>query len=204
LEHSDIQTRFELDIAASNNFAITVGVNYSEVNHQSYWGETIGIAFFGEKKSWGYRFDVNLSFYEMQLSADYAVIEETSFPKKVIFLSDERTDDFKDLSFGYTMNTNRRDWLINVFFNYTLGWQTLYDFESEAIKNISLTFPFFIPGEIHDKFEFFETYHSFSAGFYKNIFDVGRIVFGARYTNYTDSKSRLEVPDFFLQYEFTL
>jgi hypothetical protein len=200
----DVQTRVEFDIAASRNFAVSVGLNYSKINEKVFWGESIGFAFWGEKKNWGYRFDVNLHFYKMGLSAEYAVIEATDFPRRVIFIFEDRTDDFKDLSFGYTMNTNRRDWLINVFFNYTLGWQTLYDFRSDAIRNVSLTFPFLNPSEIYDRFEFFEAYHSFSAGLYKNIFDMGRIVFGARYTNYTDTKDQLFTPDYFIQYEIVL
>lgn len=200
----DIQTRIEFDLAASNNFAVSAGLSYSKIKEKVFWGESIGLAFWGEKKNWGYRFDVNLHFYKMGLSAEYAVIEITDFPRRVIFITEDRIDDYKDLSFGYTMNTNRRDWLINIFFNYTLGWQTLYDFRSDNIRNVSLTFPFLTPREIQDRFEFFEAYHSFSAGFYKNIFNMGRIVFGARYTNYTDSKGSLETPDFFIQYELIL
>ncbi len=197
----DLQTRFEIDFAASRSFALTAGINYSKIQNQTFWGESVGIAFIGEKNNWGYRFDANVSFYEMEVSANYAVIEETDFPRKVIFLSEKRTDSYKDLSFGYTMNSNRRDWLINVFFNYTLGWQTLYNFDSDAVKDIQPTLPFLLPAEIHENFKFFEAYHSFTAGIYKNTFDIGRIVLGARYINYTDSKASLEIPDFFIQYD---
>ena len=200
----DVQTRIEFDIATSNNFAVSAGLSYSKIKEKVFWGESIGFAFWGEKKNWGYRFDANLHFYKMDISAEYAVVELTDFPRRVIFITEDRTDDYKDLSFSYTMNTNRRDWLINVFLNYTLGWQTLYDFRSDAIKNVAVTFPFLTPREIHDRFEFFEAYHSFSAGLYKNIFDMGRIVFGARFTNYTDSKGHLSTPDFFIQYDIVL
>ena len=200
----DLQTRIEVDAAVSDHFALTGGINFAETDGETLFSQTIGLAFFGEKNNWGYRFDANLSFYDMTVSADYVVIEETDFPKKVIFLSEKRTDSYKDLAFGFTMNSNRRDWLINLFFNYTLGWQTLYNFESKAVKDIQPTFPFLIPAEIHEDFKFFEAYHSFTGGIYKNTFDIGRIIVGARFTKFTDTKSRFTLPDFFIQYELTL
>ena len=129
----------------------------------------------------------------MRLDAKYIETEEYFIPGKnyreVYFYSLKEKNEYINLSLSLTFNTRKNEWLINYFFNYTWGWQTLYDLESS----------------LHVKeFNYDEAYHSIALGIYKNIFDTGRLIGGIRFTKYTDDKGRLFIPDAFIQYDIKL
>lgn len=191
------QGSLDIDLKTSENFALTGGVHYSELDGNAYWGENIGIAFLGESERYGYRLDFNGRFNQSKILAEVVIRDEefTNGTRSVWFLNESFDADYFNFGMMFTLNTKNRDWLLNFFFNYSLAWQTLYNIDKEDFKRSR--------GE-YDNFNYSESYHTLSAGIYKTIAEGGRIIAGARLMKYTDKKNNFTMPDFFVQYDFIL
>ncbi len=198
----DWQGGADIDFAASNSFALTGGFNLSKINERYLMDENIGIAFFKESESWAWRFDVNLKYTETANTYQFALVESkdiTSGETRKVYLVDDNTkDNFWNFAFLYTINSRRRDWPLNYFFNFGIGWQKFYDLnvDKESL-NISGSYS-------NNDLNYNLNYLSFAAGIYKNIFDNGRLVLGIRFTKYNDKEGKLFIPDMIVQYDFVL
>ncbi len=192
----------DVDFAASNTFALTGGFNLSNINDRYLMDENVGIAFFKESESWAWRFDANLKYTEAANTYQFALVESktitTGETRKVYLLNEKTKNSFWNFAFLYTVNSRRRDWPLNYFFNFGIGWQTFYDLNVDT-KSWNL-----FGSYSNNDLSYNLNYLSFSTGIYKNILDSGRLVLGIRFTKYNDIDGRLFIPDMIVQYDFTL
>ncbi len=192
----------DIDFAASNSFALTGGFDLSNINERYIMDENIGIAFFKEAESWAWRFDANLKYTEAANTYQFALVESkiisSGESRRVYLVNDDIKNNFWNFAFLYTVNSRRRDWPLNYFFNFGIGWQTFYDLNIDTKSwQLSGTYS-------HNDLGYNLNYLTFSAGLYKNVLDNGRFVFGIRFTKYNDKDGRLFIPDMILQYDFVL
>ena len=188
-----------IDLALSNHFAVTGGVSYSKYNSENFWGNNFGVAFFDYSNDWSYRFDWNVSFQEMRFNSFYVTAEDKELSgnetRRVYLKMDTKKEQYGDFSFMLSINSNKENWPINVFFSYKLGSQTFYE---TSIDNILFN------GRRIGDFEYEESYQAFSLGIYQNVFDAGRIIIGYKYTIYNDKKDNFSIPQAFIQYDFRI
>lgn len=194
------QTQVELDLPLSNHFALSGGFSYAAIEGQDFWGYQLGMGIFGEGNSFGWRLDSRLNFQETHFQATLVRAEDIPLTgdrtRRVMFFDYQKKDSYSNGAFLFTLNSRRPDWPLNLFLNYTLGSQTLFDARTEIIL-------FHLNRDAAD-FKYTETYHSVALGVYKNIHSGGRFLLGMRITHYTDENSRLTIPNAFLQYDLTL
>ncbi len=196
------QGGIDIDFAASNSFALTGGFNLSKINERYLMDENIGIAFFKESESWAWRFDAILKYTEAANAFQFALVEGKSIARgetrKVYLVNDDTKNEFWNIAFLYTVNSRRRDWPLNYFFNFGIGWQTFYDLNVDT-ESLNL-----LGSYSNNDLSYNLNYFSFSAGIYKNIFDSGRLILGLRFTKYNDKDGRFFIPDMIVQYDFIL
>lgn len=195
----ELQSMIELEYNLSSSSAIYGGVTYTKAGGRDLYGYNGGIGFFKEQNTWAIRFDLAGKYHETYVNIDYVQIEDIDLSnnesRKVYFFNADEIDHFFNMNMAFTLNTRRSDWPINVFFNYTLGAQHFYTME--LVPDISLTYM--------EDFKFSCSYNSFSAGIYREMKDdLGRLIIGARYTNYTDPDNDFINPDYFIQLDFNL
>ncbi|MFH0734380.1 MAG: hypothetical protein V1773_06205 [bacterium] len=187
----------DLDLAISNSFVFTGGFNYSKINNKDYWSQNVALGFYNEKETWATRFDIGFIFQEIYYKADYAEIEDINLnnhqTRKVYFYTQDKKDNYVTPYISFTLNSRRADWPINCFFNYTIGWQTIFNFEPEYHSFSDL-----------GSFELSSTAHSFSAGLHKSFDDFGRLVGGVRYIKYTEDNGNLNLFNIFVQFDFLI
>ena len=198
----DWQGGMDVDFAASNYFALTGGFNLSKINERYLMDENIGIAFFKESESWAWRFDANLKYTEVANTYQFALVESKSISsgetRRVYLVNDKTKDNFWNFAFLYTVNSRRRDWPLNYFFNFGIGWQTFYDLNVDT-ESLHL-----LGSYSNNDLNYNLNYFSFSTGIYKNIYDNGRLILGVRFTKYNDKDGRFFIPDMIVQYDFVL
>ncbi len=187
----------DMDIAISNSFVLTGGFNYNRINKKDYWGQNIAIGLYKERETWAMRFDFGLTFQEVYYQANYVEVEDIDLSshqtRKVFFYSQDKKDSYTTPFISFTLNSRRADWPINCFFNYTIGWQTIFNFEPEyhSFSDIG-------------NFQLDATAHSFSVGLHKSFDDFGRLVGGVRYIKYTEDNGNLNFVNVFAQFDFLL
>ncbi len=196
------QGGIDIDFAASNSFALTGGFNLSNINERYLMDENIGIAFFKESESWAWRFDANLKYTEAANHYQFALVESkfisSGESRKVYLINEENKNDFWNFAFLYTVNSRRRDWPLNYFFNFGIGWQTFYDLNID-------TKSWYLSGTYSkNDLSYNLNYLTFTAGLYKNVSENGRFVLGIRFTKYNDRDGRLFIPDMIFQYDIIL
>lgn len=193
-----IHSLINVDLALSNHFGITAGVNYSQYKNEDYWGNNIGIAYFNLTNSWAYRFDAILSFQDMRFNSTYVTAEDkilsSSETRKVYIITDEKKEKYGNVSFMFTINSNEDEWPVNVFFSYKVGSQTFYETSVDKIL---------FDTRIGD-FDYEESFQAFSLGIYQDVFDFGRLILGYKYTTYSDQKNNFSIPQAFVQYDFRI
>ncbi len=187
----------DLDIALSNHFVLAGGFNYHKIKDFDYWTHNISIGMFNEKATWAYRFDVGLMFNESAYSVNYVEIEDKDISgdqtRKVYFYNHHTKETYTNAYLSFTLNTRREDFPINFFFNYTIGWQTIFNFEPP----INFT-------SDAGSFDMNRTGHSLSIGIHKNIDNTLRVLGGFRYLTYTNDGGNLNFSNAFLQVDFLL
>ena len=205
IENPDYEFGFELDYAVTNSVALFAGANYSEFSDKGYIGNTFGIGFFQENVDWSFRFDIALDNQHSRSVADFVVHEQNfeNGKREGIIYQVSNSKSYLDRYLGFTVNS-KKDWLLNVFFNYSVGLKTFYDFEftkNDVVfeRNGDLS----ILNQVDvGEFAYDQIYNSFSFGLYHNIIDFGRIVFGARYITVNDDDRDISSLNTFIQYNF--
>lgn len=193
------QGMLDFDLAVANNISLNGGIGLSEINGNLFWSKSLGLGFFAQGKNFAWRFDTGIKFNEMETDVDYVLMEDDNdfFPgttRRVYFLNKEEKKEQHNMFFSFTINSAGYDWPINYFFSYNLSWQTFYDFKGSSVPGI----------ETMEDVYYSESYHSLSAGIYKTILDMGRIIAGGRISAYTDEEGQIFIPDFFIQYDILL
>ncbi len=205
IENPNYEFGFEVDFAVTNSIALFGGVNYSEFNNKGFIGNNVGIGFFKENEDWSFRFDLGLDNQHSKSVANFVVHEQNfeSGTREGIIYQVSRSKSYMDTYLGFTVNS-KKDWLLNVFLNYSIGSKTFYDFEFtkndlvfERHGNLSILNQIDV-GE----FSYSHIYNSFAFGFYHNVMDFGRIVFGGRYIKVNDDERDISSLNTFIQYNF--
>jgi hypothetical protein len=123
----------DIDIALSQVFAISMGVNYSSQNNFSAFGGNFGIGFFGYNKGSAFRFDMGLQIHSMRYDAYTVVVtRESSYgatEEYVNFFHDVGESTYFNPYFNFTYNTAFKNWPLNLFINAGYSFQTLFSFE---------------------------------------------------------------------------
>lgn len=187
----------DLDIALSNHFILAGGFNYHKIKDFDYWTHNISIGMFNEKETWAYRFDIGLMFNEAAYAANYVEIEDIDISgdqtRKVYFYTNQTKETYTNAYLSFTLNTRRKDFPVNLFLNYTVGWQTIFNFEPPM--NLSSD---------AGSFDMNKTGHSLTAGIHKNIDNSLRVLGGFRFLTYTNDGGNLNFSNVFLQVDFLL
>jgi hypothetical protein len=179
----------DFDFKLSRNFALFAGVNYAGGNNKTLWGGTGGIGVFGVKNGIAFRLDAGLQFQSMAYDAfTIAEVKETDFfgstNEYVLFYHDIDKSTHFDPFANFTINSAKKDWIINIFLNAGYSIQSLLDFEPKTYDYLWYPLPPFIFGEtITSDFRGETTagFVHFTPGVYFNLSEQSRIVIGARF-----------------------
>lgn len=188
----------DLDLAISNNFAFTIGTKLSSYDEQNFIGFNTGFGFFQRGEELAYRFDTFFRFQENLYDINYIKAEDIKLSgdasRKVYVYNKRKKENFYNLGFMFSINSAIKNWPINIFANYSFGWQTFYDISTESFYN----------DEEIGNFEHDEYYHSISIGLYQKPFETGRIMIGYNLSTYGHSSKDFFVPSVFVQYDFLI
>ena len=198
----DIETQFEFEYNFSKNSAIFGGTKFAESSNRSLFSYNLGLGFFREEDTWAIRFDMGAIMNQSIVKYEYVAAEDIELTddntRKVFLYSNEDKGSYFNPYFSLTINTRRSDWPANGFFSYILGWQNFYGISTEY-SNIQEFFSI----ETVD-YSFDENYNTLAGGLFTDLPEIGRLILGARYTNYTDDKDDLSFTDFFMQFDFAI
>ncbi len=193
----EISVMGNIDIIASKYFCLFGGINYNLINNNENWSKYFGLGFYNERDKFAYRIDFGLFNNNSKYLIEYVKIEDKEISgdmtRDVWFYKKESSDNYWGTFLSFTYNTKRNDWLINLFANYTVGIQVLYDID--------------LPIDVTtDKFNFNlnSTVHSFSTGIYQTISENFRITIGAKYLRYKIDNSKADNLNYFTQLDFVL
>lgn len=198
----DFESHVEMEYNISSHVSFYGGVAFAESKELSFLNYNFGGGFFREEENWAIRLDIASAFEEMIADAEYILVENVKLnddnSRKVYFFNTRSKHTYLNINVGVTINTKYQDWFVNGFLNYTTGRQSFYNI---AIKDTYYDEKLI---SYDDNFENSDSYHSISLGLYKEIDNLGKLIGGARFTKYTDSKGRLFIPDYFLQFDLEL
>ena len=188
----------DLDLTISNNFAFTIGTKLSSYEEENFFGFNTGVGFFQRGEELAYRFDTFFRFQENLYDITYVKAEDIKLfadaTRKVYLYNKRKKENFYNLGFMFSLNSAIKNWPVNIFANYSFGWQTFYDISTKS---------FYQDEKIGD-FEHDEYYHSFSIGLYQRPFETGRIMIGYNLSTYGHSSQDFIVPSVFVQYDFRI
>ena len=198
----EIQTNFEVEVNLSSNVSLYGGTSFSSTGKYDLNSFNFGLGFFREEGNWGIRFDVAGSVNQMTSEIEYVRIEDKEISgdetRRVYFFSESDKQKFTNLNLGLTINTKNPDWIVNGFFNYTMGHEDFFDFTASPV-----TFYDWLRSS-NSHFQYDETYHSISLGVYKDISTLGKIIAGVGFNKYTDEEGKLFTANYFMQFDFDL
>jgi len=190
------QGGIELDFPISHGVALTGLLSYATINDTEYWNRAFGVGFFNDVENWSWRIDLNLGFSSTSSTAQI-VQSERSFGddgiRHVRFFEARDENRYHNFALIFTANTNRPNSAADLFFNYSLGWQRLYDYREDFPE----------AGITGRGIEFTPTVNVFSGGIFFDAFNTGRLVLGGRITLFSD-EGEFSMPDLFVQYDFKL
>lgn len=188
----------EMDYKFSKQFAFDIGASLANYNGNNFLGYKLGFAFYNNFDELGIRFDAFVKNQEMFYKVQYIKVEEFNLSKsntrKVYVFEEERNDNYYNMGYMFSLNTKFENWLVNIFVNYSFGWQTFYEISPQSI------YTDIIVGD----FNFEQYYSSFSVGLFQDAFSFGRIILGYNYTNYNRGNRNFLLPSAFLQLDFNL
>jgi len=184
-----VTTALNFDFKLTRNFALFGGFNYAGGNNKSLWGGNGGIGFFSVNKGIAFRLDAGLQIQSIYYDAyTIAEIKETdlfgSTDEYVLFYHDINKSTHFDPFANFTINTAKKDWIVNIFVNAGYSVQTLLDFEPRTIDMVWFPIPPFVFNETITNDYRGETtagFIHFTPGVYFNLSEQSRIVIGARF-----------------------
>lgn len=182
------QFGLNLDIPLSIHTAIGVGIDYSNINSNSYWNGNLGLGFFTENVNTAWRFDFILNMTYLKTNLDYVVTERFRFndSRLVYFYSKEISDNYLDYKFMITFNTKNIEFPVDLFFNFSFGTQRFFNKTISAIGD-------------ENEIELGNNPVNFGVGFYKNITSDMRIIIGTTINNQTQRNPAITYPVYYIQ-----
>jgi len=186
---ASVTAGLDMDIKLTQNFALFAGVNYAGGNNKSLWGGTGGIGIFGINNGIAFRLDAGLHIQTIAFNAyTIAEITETDFwgstDEYVMFYHDIDEETYFDPFVNMTINSAKKDWILNFFLNAGYSVQSLLDFEPRTIDYDWFFLPPFVFNEtITNDFRGETTagFIHFTPGIYFNLSEQSRIVFGTSF-----------------------
>jgi len=186
-----------IDLIASKYFCFFGGVSYNHINDEENWSKYFGIGFYNELPNFGYRIDFGLINYSSNYNINYVKVEDKiitgDMTRDVWFYEKQQSNNYWGTFLSFTYNTKRSDWFVNLFANYTVGIQVLYEIE--------------LPVDLStDKYNFnlSTTVHNFSLGVFQKISESIRFSLGAKYLKYKIDNSKADNLNYFSQLDFML
>lgn len=185
---ASVNAAIDFDLKLSKNFALFGGLNYASGNKKTLWGGTGGIGLFGFKNGFGYRLDAGFHIQNISFDAHtIAEVSSTSFwgdsYEYVMFYHDIDEKVYFDPFINLTLNSAKKNWILNFFLNAGYSVQSLLDFEPQSIDYDWFFFPPFIFNEnITNDYrgETTGSFIHFTPGVYFNINEYSRILLGVR------------------------
>jgi hypothetical protein len=193
----NVSAAIDIDLAVSNKIALFGGLNYSVQNQTDLIGGTAGIGIFTDRQNYGFRLDAGISWQQMNYDASSVVVTEIkdgpSNTTYVDFFRDRNKS--SDITFfgSFTYNTKLQNFPLDFFINAGYFGQSLFDFKPESMN----TDFFFLTKRVVDaRGEGTAAFLTITPGFYHEINDFGRIMFGIRMLKETQLESS---DSFFIQ-----
>ncbi len=194
----------DMDIAFSNVFAISMGINYSSQNNFNGFGGNFGIGFFGYNKGSAFRFDMGLQIQSMQYDAFTVVIRRVSShsgtSESTSFYHDIGKSTHYDPYFNFTYNTAFKDWPLNLFISAGYSFQTMFSFEPRT------AYLGFGSTSTDNRGSSTAGFINFTPGIYFNIDESKRILLAPRF--FIEMQTTEANPQFFIfpmmQFDFVL
>ncbi len=180
----------EVEFSFGDHVAFLSGLSFAKINGKEFLGTHLGISFFRIGKINTIRFDIGAKFQKLNYRLIYAKTYENIFSEdRVRVYNVNSSGNYRNLFLGFTINGNNKEAFLNYFLSYMLAYQTFFDFPSNSLN----------PG-----YDLNSAFHSLSFGVFKNIDHLGKLIFGARITNYQFDFGEVSPFDLFLQYDFSL
>ena len=133
--HWDIpsaQVGLDVNLALSRGAAITGGIRYASSDNQSSLSGHAGFALLSEKERSGVRFEGGVLFNASSYEVSSLVVTQSSILNSsstyIMFYRDRNERTSVNPYGTFTFNTNNPEWTVNIFFQGSVSWQTLYDF----------------------------------------------------------------------------
>ncbi len=153
----------DLESTFSRHFLGNIGLNYSSVSGKNLLGGQVGLGYYWNNRTWGWRLD-GVVFVQQKHFDIEGLRREYGTSDRII--TDQGTSIFVNSAASLTVNSSVPDWPVNFLVTFEVGNNTVYKFD--------------IPPD--DAVPYTTTFSKLALGLYKDIGPRTRIVTGLRST----------------------
>ena len=170
----------DFDLPTSPSFSVFGGVSYSSSRNKTLWGGHAGLALFKDGPTSGIRLEGGVRWQSLFYDVSSLVVTTTSAfgstNTYIMFYRDRYRRTHVNPSGSFTFNSKNPDWPLNLFFQASVAWQTLYNFEPRTADVVG---SFFIQTTRDLRGEYTATLFGLTPGVYINFNGSSRLVAGA-------------------------
>jgi hypothetical protein len=118
-----------IDYVFSRHMSLAFGMSLSSFGNQTYGGWTAGVGIFNEKENGAFRFDFGLQSTPVMYRATSMVITTVNEENPdTVMCFDKGEESYLNFYGALTMNTTRKSWPVNLFFNAFITKQRFIDY----------------------------------------------------------------------------
>lgn len=178
----------DIDYALTNHLALSLGVNYSIIREQGFWGGNAGVGLFGEGQDLAFRLDGGIHWQTVSYDASTVVVSNTTSifgtsPSYVTFFHDREKETHINVHLAFTLNTTVKNWFVNPFVQLAISEQTLVDFEPSHLDGgvYGVLVPFIQYSVDDARTDQSTTFFIGSSGVYFDLNASNRVLVGVRF-----------------------